>query len=268
MDISFIPLMTFDEDEEQQIYRQENDADALVIKYLDRSSIQVDVDKTSDAKIKITWQNSFVKLDPFGFIKSPFIEVVNNAETKKYLTILYDDSGNEGQIDSMVLLILTENNKTQQVIDYGQSPEDFFNLVGYLWMIAYNGTPNQVLLEQYNKMTVIHKNMFVQAYKSDALEVKYDLQDRIVESITLENIVPNRVYYAINYNPAQANFNATVLTMQSLASILSVGNKEDPRTRAVIASIRKVTFTPKPFVGLKRRRSIGGGKKRSLKKRN
>ena len=237
----------------------------LSIRYNRESSLLILL-QPDDTKLRIMWDyhgnyNDFVPLDRFGFIKYPIIEIVNNDVTERSASIDYSLEQN---------MITLDIGNCEQVTSHGPPPNTAYihNFIKRLWHMAFKGTPQQILLDKFNKMNPNYQDMFFQAYNTPALEIMFLLQDRIVEAVSLENIVPGRDYYVVNYNPAQANFNATVLKMESLSSILSVGNKQDPLTRAPIASIRKVTFTPKPFEGLKRSRSFGGGlKKRSLKKK-
>jgi hypothetical protein len=92
----------------------------------------------------------------------------------------------------------------------------------------------------------------------------------IKEPITLQYIAPNKLYFALNgirYN-AENKLISTVLTEDSLISIL-VGFQRDPLTNLDITKITPVKFllqnpTSKSR-GLKRSRSLEGGKKKKRK---
>ena len=141
--------------------------------------------------------------------------------------------------------------------EYNEFVTSLLDKLAYLWLNSGADSPQKMLYRAIDSPpTMIQKPLGLQ----------------LVEPVTLTNLGYNGVYYAVNYDAARPLTAQSIYELDTLKSVLSapphpVHGYRDPKTRAAIANIRCIQFTMPSTAGIKRRMSLGGGK-RVGRKRN
>jgi hypothetical protein len=221
-------------------------------------------------RIKIEWNNEDDIFDS--------LTLYYNYNSDDWIYKIETDQGNGDDI------VIRQNKNEEKFTNYSWLKSNKKNLGDFR---KFSDTVYEISQlrrhKDLNKIPLPYKNYFYDAIatsedrgfndENKVESIPFLLSETIIkEPVSLQYIAPNKLYFALNgirYN-AENKLISTVLTEDSLISIL-VGFQRDPLTNLDITKITPVKFLlQNPQLsekrGLKRSRSLGGGKKKKKAK--